>query len=135
LKKDKELVEKLRAKNKLENEHEVEPQEMLVSTDGTQLSSLQGLTSGNETEDYDRLNQENKELKEALLQSDTESFSTADKILEKEIEIRIPRERFDELHRVMDECERFCYVIFDSKNTIFLRAKSDRSKIKDIVTV
>lgn len=132
LKKDKELIKKVRAKNKLQDEQGVESprelQEIVVSTDGTQLSSLQGLESDNETEEYERLNQENKELKEALVQRDRESFSTADKILEEEIEFRIPREGFNELHRVMTDCERFCYVIFDVKNRIFLRAKSDLSE-------
>lgn len=131
--------EKKRAKNEPEDEHEVESprevQEILVTTDGTQLSSTQGLESDNEAKEFERLNQENKELKEALFQRDRECFSTADKILEEEVEFRIPRGRFDELRRVMDECERFCYVIFDVKNGMFLCAKSDRSKIKDVIKV
>jgi hypothetical protein len=87
------------------------------------------LESDNETEGHDRLNQENKELKEALIQRDRESFSTADMMLKEETEFRIPREQFDELHRVMAECEKICYVIFDVKNRILLHAKSDVSKL------
>lgn len=135
LKKDKELVKKVSAKNEPENEHEVDLQEILVTTDGTHLSPVQGLEKGDEIWDYERLNLENKEQKETLLQRDRESISSADRIFEEEIEFRIHRERFDELHRVMAECDRFCYVIFDVKNEIFLRAKSDRSKIKDVVKV
>jgi hypothetical protein len=125
--------EKVRAKNKPEDEHEVESprelQEIILTTDGTRLSSMQGSEKGDETGEYEKLNQENKELKEALIQRDRESFSTADMMLKEETEFRIPREQFDELHRVMAECEKICYVIFDVKNRILLRAKSDVSKL------
>ena len=125
--------EKVRAKNKPEDEHEVESprelQEIILTTDGTSLSSVQGSEKGDETGEYEKLNQENKELKEALIQRDRESFSTADMMLKEETEFRIPREQFDELHRVMAECEKICYVIFDVKNRILLRAKSDVSKL------
>jgi hypothetical protein len=137
LKKDKKLVKKVRAKNKPEDEQGVEsPREILVSTDGTQLSSLQGLECGNKTKDYERLNPENKELKEALVQRDRESFSTADLLSKREIEFMIPTEQFNEIHRVMENCNDFCYLTFDVKDKMFLCAESDtsRRRIKEIVT-
>jgi hypothetical protein len=67
------------------------------------------MEKGDETE-YDRIYQENKELKEAILVRDRESFSTAEMLKEESIEFRISREQFDELNRVIAECERFCYL-------------------------
>jgi hypothetical protein len=130
LKKEKRLVRKASATDKPEDKQELESprelQKILVTTDGTEFP-LKGMEKDDETK-FDRLNHENKELKDALLQRDRESFSTACKLLEEEIEFSIPRERFDELHRVTAECEKICYVTFGVRNRLFLRAESDVSK-------
>lgn len=113
LKKEKRLVRKGRAENKTEDQQKVESpgelQKVLVTTDGTDFPYIQGMEKGDETE-YDRIYQENKELKEAILVRDRESFSTAEMLKEESIEFRISREQFDELNRVIAECERFCYL-------------------------
>jgi hypothetical protein len=131
LKKDKRRAGKAHAENKPKDQQKVEsPRELekiLVTTNGTNFPSSQGLEKGTVTE-YERLSQENKELKEALHLRDRESFSTADILQEGSIVFKIFRERFDELYRVMSESERFCYMIFDVKNRILLRAKSDISR-------
>ena len=43
-------------------------------------------------------------------------------------------EQFNEFHRVLEKCNDFCYVTFDVKGKIFLRAESDTSRRKKKTT-
>jgi hypothetical protein len=136
LKKGRNVKRKGLITNKLEDRQERESpreeQEILVNIDGTNSPSLQGCdTNGhNDDQGYNELYRENKELWEALLLRDRESSSTADKLLGGEVEFMIPRERFNDLHKAMVECKRLCYVLFDIKNGVLLRAESDETRRK-----
>jgi hypothetical protein len=120
---------KPRATKNLEDK-QGEPQRILVTTDGSNIPSLQGYDKNDQNNDQEcnESCHENKQPKEAIVLRNGESLSMPDNLLEGEVEFMIPREQFNELHRVMEECNDFCYLTFDVKDKMFLRAESDMSR-------
>jgi hypothetical protein len=63
------------------------------------------------------------EYEEALLK--TTQVSTAEQLVEGEVKIKVPKDRYEEIISAMEQSDDFCYILFDSTNRTFVHAESD----------